>query len=74
MGYNWIYLGSKMFAPCQPMDTIWICRKYIVLKSLISYFTFLMNLNGTLDRKCLTRNDCSDIVLVTDSLSWIRDS
>jgi hypothetical protein len=50
MGYNWIYIGSKMFAPCQPMDTIWISRNYIVLKSLISYFTFLMDLNGHLTK------------------------
>ncbi len=60
---NWILSGY-----------FWMCRKYIVLKSLISYLTFLIILNGTLDRKCRTRNDCSGVVLVTDALSWIRDS
>ncbi len=76
MGYNWIYQleGSKMLAP---LDTIWILldmSEIYCFKVTHKLFYVFNYLNRTLDRKCRTRNDCSGVVLVTDSLSWIRDS
>ena len=74
MGYNGICYGAKMFTP---LDFIWILldmSEIYYFKITHKLFDVLIILNGTLDRKCRTRYDCSGVVLVTDSLSWIRDS